>query len=84
MRKSWYGRMSLLAAPAALLGCGVDCREAARLGEFELSQGNYERAVMQFEKAWSADSAGCPGVRERLEQARAYRDKTPGDKNPGR
>jgi hypothetical protein len=67
-----------IAGAAGLLGCGGDCREAARLGEFELSQGNYERAILQFEKAWDWDSAGCPGVKQRLLEAREFRDKALG------
>ena len=74
------GKISVLAPLFAVLtaGCGNDCREAARLGEFELTQGNYERAVLQFEKAWKMDSLGCPGVKERLRQAREFRDKSSG------
>jgi hypothetical protein len=53
-----------------LLGCGTNCRETVRLGDFEFSQGNYARAEKLFAEAWAADSAACPDAREKLEKAR--------------
>lgn len=51
----------ILILPAALLiGCGTNCRETVRMGDFEFSQGNYARAEKLFAEAWAADSAACP------------------------
>lgn len=59
-----------MAAAAWIAGCGQDCFESKRLGDFEFSQGNYPNAIRHYEKALKADSA-CAGVKERLEDARA-------------
>ncbi len=59
-----------LTALAGFAGCGQDCFEAKRLGDFEFSQGNYPNAIRHYERALQADSA-CAGVKERLEDARA-------------
>ena len=56
-----------LAAGAA--GCGQDCREPARMGDFEFSQGNYPNAVKLYEKALRADP-DCGTVGEKLLEAR--------------
>jgi hypothetical protein len=52
-----------------ILGCGEDCSQAARLGDFEFSQGNYPNAVRQYEKALRAD-AECGVVADKLAEAK--------------
>lgn len=59
-------------AVAALLvvsGCKEDCSAAARMGDFEASQGNWVNAVKQYEKALKAD-ANCGVVGEKLAEAK--------------
>ncbi|HLP40419.1 MAG TPA: hypothetical protein VK465_02830 [Fibrobacteria bacterium] len=56
-------------AIAALMGCGQDCLELKRMGDFEYSQGNYANAIRHYERALAADSA-CAGVGEKLQEAR--------------
>lgn len=53
----------------ALAGCGKDCREAVRLGDFELSQGNYANAVKRYEQALREDPK-CYNVDAKLKEAR--------------
>ena len=52
-----------------LTGCREDCSEAARMGDFEVSQGNYANAVRQYEKALRAD-AKCGVVADKLAEAK--------------
>lgn len=69
-RKTGTGILILLAAGGLLAaGCGQDCFEHKRLGDFEFSQGNYANAIRHYERALDADSA-CAGVKEKLEDAR--------------
>ena len=44
--------LSLAALSLLLAACGRDCREDVRLGDFEFSQGNYERAEKLYRQAW--------------------------------
>lgn len=66
--------LALAASSALLLACGGDCRETERLGDFELSQGNRERAAALYDKA-AADPEGCPDAAAKAEHAR--RDPAP-------
>jgi predicted TPR repeat methyltransferase len=50
-------------------GCKEDCSAAARLGDFEFSQGNFVNAVKQYEKALKAD-ANCGIVGQKLADAK--------------
>jgi len=34
-----------------VIGCGENCADAARMGDFEFSQGNYENAIRQYQRA---------------------------------
>ncbi|MDB5047684.1 MAG: hypothetical protein JWO30_755 [Fibrobacteres bacterium] len=52
-----------------LAGCKEDCSQAARMGDFEFSQGNYANAIRQYEKALRAD-AKCGVVGEKLAEAK--------------
>jgi hypothetical protein len=54
---------------AALAGCGKDCREAVRLGDFEYSQGNYANAAKRYEQALR-DDPKCYNVEAKLKDAR--------------
>lgn len=61
-----------IVAAAALLGlsaCKEDCSAAARMGDFEASQGNWVNAVKQYERALRAD-AHCGVVGEKLAEAK--------------
>jgi tetratricopeptide (TPR) repeat protein len=53
----------------ALAGCGQDCREPVRLGDFEYSQGNYANAVKRYEQALRIDPK-CYKVEDKLNDAR--------------
>jgi hypothetical protein len=55
-----------------LSACARDCREDVRLGDFEFSQGNYERAEKLFRQALETDSVACADVRERLQNPRRF------------
>lgn len=63
--------LAVLFAGLALLGagCGQDCLELKRMGDFEFSQGNYPNAIRKYEQALAADSA-CAGVGAKLAEAR--------------
>ena len=62
-----------VAASAGLLaGCGADCRETVRLGDFEFSQGNYPRADKLYAEAWAADSLKCADAREKRERLQPF------------
>jgi hypothetical protein len=61
--------VALLAAGLALAGCKEDCSAAAKLGDFEFSQGNFVNAVKQYEKALKAD-ANCGIVGQKLADAK--------------
>jgi hypothetical protein len=61
--------VALLAAGLALAGCKEDCSAAAKLGDFEFSQGNFVNAVKQYEKALKAD-ANCGVVGRKLADAK--------------
>jgi hypothetical protein len=60
--------LSLAAALSA--GCGQDCFESKRMGDFEYGQGNYRNAIRHYLKALEADPA-CAGVKQKLEEAKA-------------
>ena len=53
----------------AFTGCGKDCRESVRLGDFEFSQGNYANAAKRYEQALRADPK-CFNVDAKLKDAR--------------
>ncbi|MEO6094553.1 MAG: hypothetical protein ABIW76_02365 [Fibrobacteria bacterium] len=59
----------LLTAGLNLSGCKEDCSAAAKLGDFEFSQGNFVNAVRQYEKALKAD-ANCGIVGQKLADAK--------------
>jgi hypothetical protein len=63
--------LSVLAMVAVLglSACKEDCSAAARMGDFEASQGNWVNAVKQYEKALRAD-AKCGVVGEKLAEAK--------------
>lgn len=70
-----FGNFGMAAAAALAVlalgtGCGEDCLELKRLGDFEYSQGNYPNAIRHYERALAADTA-CSGVKEKLEEARS-------------
>lgn len=62
----WMGA----AAALLLAGCGQDCLELKRMGDFEYSQGNYPNAIRKYEQALKADPA-CAGVTDKLAEAKA-------------
>jgi hypothetical protein len=68
--KTMLSTLTFLTLSLILVGCGTNCRETVRMGDFEFSQGNYARAEKLFAEAWAADSAACPDAREKLEKAR--------------
>lgn len=53
-------------------GCGEDCRDLARRGDFELSQGNIPNALALYERALKK-TPDCPGVKEKKERAQGMR-----------
>lgn len=57
-------------AAALLGGCGQDCFESKRMGDFEYGQGNYRNAIRHYLKSLEADPA-CAGVKQKLEEAKA-------------
>ncbi len=65
-------KLGLILVSLLLGGCGDDCQESMRLGEFELSQNNYERALAHFKRAWAEDSIGCSRVQERIKQVQIF------------
>ncbi|GEM_PF-2099582 len=74
IRKAMVGTAKAALAVAfvlslSLAACKEDCSEAARMGDFEFSQGNYVNAVKQYEKALRAD-AKCGVVGEKLAEAK--------------
>jgi hypothetical protein len=70
LRKTGSRILTVLPALAMVAaGCGQDCFEHKRMGDFEFSQGNYANAIRHYERALAADSA-CAGVKEKLEDAR--------------
>ncbi|HKP96806.1 MAG TPA: hypothetical protein VJ385_13695 [Fibrobacteria bacterium] len=60
---------AMLSAALLLAGCKEDCSRAARMGDFEFSQGNYANAIKHYEKALRAD-AKCGVVGEKLAEAK--------------
>ena len=52
-----------------VFGCKQDCSEPARMGDFEMSQGNVENAIRNYEKALKADPA-CGVVADKLADAK--------------
>jgi hypothetical protein len=66
---SEFGMAALLAIAVLLGGCKQDCSQAARMGDFEFSQGNYENAVKQYEKALRLDPK-CGVVGDKLAEAK--------------
>ena len=71
IRKAVVTGFAALAMVAAtgITACKEDCAPAARLGDFEFSQGNYVNAVKQYEKALRAD-AKCGNTGEKLAEAK--------------
>jgi hypothetical protein len=63
------GAAMALAWGLAMAGCGKDCREAVRLGDFEFSQGNYVNAAKRYEQALREDPK-CYNVEGKLKDAR--------------
>ena len=75
IRSSWLCRRPLR---ALLLGvvtvftlnaCKEDCSKAARMGDFEFSQGNYVNAVKHYERALQVDNK-CGVVEKKLADAK--------------
>jgi hypothetical protein len=58
-----------IAVALCLSACKEDCSAAARMGDFEASQGNWVNAVKHYEKALRAD-AKCGVVGEKLVEAK--------------
>ncbi|MEO7776936.1 MAG: hypothetical protein ABIY63_05355 [Fibrobacteria bacterium] len=56
-------------AVGGMLACREDCSQAARLGDFEFSQGNYPNAIRHYEKALRID-AKCGVVADKLAEAK--------------
>ncbi len=54
----------------ALAACKPDCRESVRMGDFELSQGNYARAEKLYGEALRADPARCADAEGKRANAR--------------
>jgi len=54
---------------ACLITCKQDCSDLARMGDFEMSQGNVENAIRNYEKALKADPA-CGVVADKLAEAK--------------
>ncbi len=52
-----------------LNGCGKDCSEEAKMGDFEFSQGNFKNAVKHYERALKIASP-CGKVLEKMESAK--------------
>ena len=67
--RNWRRAAVAAALAAGAAGCGQDCREAARMGDFEFSQGNYPNAIKLYEKALRSDP-NCGSVEEKLLEAR--------------
>jgi predicted TPR repeat methyltransferase len=62
---------ALLAGALALAGCGQNCADAARMGDFEASQNNFANAAKNYEKALKINpSCGEGSVKTKLEDAR--------------
>jgi hypothetical protein len=59
-----------------ILGCGDDCRKKIQGGDFEMSQGNYSRAVTLFDQAKAA--GGCPDAAEKWTRAKELLDHKQG------
>jgi tetratricopeptide (TPR) repeat protein len=57
------------ASGMAITGCGKDCRESVRLGDFEYSQGNYANAAKRYEQALR-DDPKCYNAEAKLKDAR--------------
>lgn len=66
--RAWLGAAGM-AGLLALAACKQDCSEAARMGDFEYSQGNFTNAVRHYEKALKAD-ANCGIVAQKLADAK--------------
>ena len=62
-------RWVLLGMGLLVLACRQDCSEAARMGDFELLQGNYANAIRHYERALKIDS-NCGVVKDKLEEAK--------------
>ena len=58
-----------VAGGVVVAGCGKDCREAVRLGDFEYSQGNYANAAERYVQALR-DDPKCYQVEAKLRDAR--------------
>jgi hypothetical protein len=69
----WIQKASGTVAACAFLlaGCGKNCGDEARLGDFEYSQNNYPNALRHYEKALKTDpQCGEGRVKEKLEETR--------------
>lgn len=66
--REWLGTVAT-AGILALTACKQDCGEAARMGDFEYSQGNFTNAVRHYEKALKID-ANCGIVAQKLADAK--------------
>ncbi len=53
-----------------VFGCSQNCMEPVRMGDFEMSQGNYPNAIRHYERALAIDPE-CARVDEKLQDARA-------------
>jgi pentatricopeptide repeat protein len=73
---SWAFAAASLLAGIGLLGCGDDCRKKIQSGDFEMSQGNYSRALQLFDQAHSM--GGCPDAIEKQKRAREMLDHQKG------
>ena len=63
----------MVTAVSVLSGCGKNCRKTVRMADFELSQGNVERAEKLYKEALQQDPAACADARDKLENARLLR-----------
>ena len=67
----WLGFGILL-----ISGCREDCSESARMGDFELLQGNLTNAIRHYERALKID-ANCGVVKSKLEEAKQKASASP-------
>lgn len=71
-----FKELVLLSVIFSFLACKQDCSEAARMGDFELSQGNIPNAIRNYEKALKAD-ANCGVVADKLAEAKRKLAQSP-------
>jgi hypothetical protein len=48
-----------LAIASFFTGCGENCQQSIREGDFEFSQGNYPRALAHYKKAETLQNGAC-------------------------